>query len=382
MQLNQDARMDKWNEICYILSENISQNASEEVFELKVIQALEKLGWSQFKNDLIVRQSIQIGSSRTIEPDIVVKFQNQNVCVFEVKRPAADLTSVKFEKQLFSYMRIIKSNFGILIGKSIKTFTDIDEELELLEEIPFKRDIQEGIRFVELFNKENFNKAQVDAYIKAKRQEVLEANLLQEIQSNINSETNQEFLKWQLKRELLSKYSEDTVNKVMEGLDIQVSYPNRRTVANSPNPSKNQSPKTQERVTFENIIDEEVKYYSLEKPLDLRFTFIKTGLIEHYQGNNWNALLKLVIQEIYKRGLAQMIDLGIPYGLNIRSGDFFKNGFQKILDLDYSIQNVDATKAGKAIYQLAKKYKININIEFEWSADPKSQYPNRKGIIR
>ena len=38
--------MEKWNELCYILSENLPTNTSEQLFELKVVQAFEKLGWS------------------------------------------------------------------------------------------------------------------------------------------------------------------------------------------------------------------------------------------------------------------------------------------------------------------------------------------------
>ena len=41
--------MDKWNELCFILSESINSNISEQLYEPKVIQAFEKLGWSQYK---------------------------------------------------------------------------------------------------------------------------------------------------------------------------------------------------------------------------------------------------------------------------------------------------------------------------------------------
>lgn len=58
--------MEKWNELCFILSESIPSNALEQLFELKVIQAFEKLGWSHFKNEISVRESIQLGASGRI----------------------------------------------------------------------------------------------------------------------------------------------------------------------------------------------------------------------------------------------------------------------------------------------------------------------------
>jgi len=65
--------MEKWNELCYILSENLPSNTSEQLFELKVVQAFEKLGWSQFNNEIVVRKSIQLGASNRIVPDLILK---------------------------------------------------------------------------------------------------------------------------------------------------------------------------------------------------------------------------------------------------------------------------------------------------------------------
>jgi hypothetical protein len=58
--------MEKWNELCFMLSESIPSNTTEQIFELKVIQAFEKLGWIQFKNEIVVRESIHLGASNRI----------------------------------------------------------------------------------------------------------------------------------------------------------------------------------------------------------------------------------------------------------------------------------------------------------------------------
>lgn len=42
---------DLWEEICFILTETIPSNVSEQIYENKVIRVFEKLGWSQYKKN-------------------------------------------------------------------------------------------------------------------------------------------------------------------------------------------------------------------------------------------------------------------------------------------------------------------------------------------
>ena len=67
---------EKWNEFCFILSDNIKTNISEYSFEQKAIQALSVLGWKEFSGNLDIRPSFQFGSVNRITPDVVVKFYN------------------------------------------------------------------------------------------------------------------------------------------------------------------------------------------------------------------------------------------------------------------------------------------------------------------
>lgn len=64
---------DKWNEFCFLLSDNIKTEISENAFEQKVIQALMVLNWKQFSGNLDVRPSFQIGAANKITPDFIVK---------------------------------------------------------------------------------------------------------------------------------------------------------------------------------------------------------------------------------------------------------------------------------------------------------------------
>ena len=80
--------------------------------------------------------------------------------VIEIKQPNIPLNS-RFQQQLFSYMRQLKLEYGILIGQGIQIFYDGDlakqEDPILLETIKFTKDNEKGLKFVEIFAKENFN---------------------------------------------------------------------------------------------------------------------------------------------------------------------------------------------------------------------------------
>lgn len=59
-------------------------------------------------------------------------------------------------------MRQLKLEFGILIGQGIQVFYDGDlakqDDPVLLETIKFSKDLEKGLKFVELFAKDSFDK--------------------------------------------------------------------------------------------------------------------------------------------------------------------------------------------------------------------------------
>jgi len=162
--------MTDWNELCFVLNKSLASNISEQLFELKVIQAMEKLGWSQYKGELSIRESIQIGSVNRIHPDITIKSSDgQNQFVVEIKRPSEDLTAERFRNQLHSYMRMTRVNLGLLIGNKIQVFVDgsflNSQEPILIEEISFIEDNIKGNKFIELFSKDNFSLEKIKLFI-------------------------------------------------------------------------------------------------------------------------------------------------------------------------------------------------------------------------
>ena len=61
-----NAIVDRWNEICFLLSEKAGKNISEEKFEKDVIQALRVLDWKEYLGEIDVRPTYQLGAANRI----------------------------------------------------------------------------------------------------------------------------------------------------------------------------------------------------------------------------------------------------------------------------------------------------------------------------
>lgn len=216
-----------WEEICFILTETIPSNVSEQIYENKVIRVFEKLGWSQYKKELSVRESIQFGAANRMCPDIIIRDQkSEPVYVVEIKKPTEDLNFAGHVNQLASYMRMLRTPVGILIGDRLKVYTEKPEsranEIHLVEEIPLKRTSERGVKFVESFKKSDGIHNALEAYVQNGLQKYHEKQRLQEIENRINQPGfNDEILEW-VKVKLHEFYDPALVDKVLENYDFEV----------------------------------------------------------------------------------------------------------------------------------------------------------------
>ncbi len=225
-KLKKKQNMEKWNEPCFILSKSISPDSSEKVLELKVIQAFEKLGWSHFKKEISVQEDIQVGAANRITPDIIIKSNGTNLFVIDVKKPSVDLKDLSHQKQLLSYMRMLRLNFGMLIGNEIRISVDGSlvgsNQSELLEIIPFKEDSSNGLNFINLFHKETFSFDNIEKYIQQKIETIKENQIVENLKNEITKTEYSEYLKTKLKNKLLGEHSESIVAKVLEDFKIMI----------------------------------------------------------------------------------------------------------------------------------------------------------------
>lgn len=222
---------EKWNEICFLLSENIKKDISENSFESKVDQALMVLGWKQFLGDYDIRPTFQIGAANRITPDFVVKSSdNHRLFVIEIKQPNIPLTS-GFQQQLFSYMRQLKLDYGILIGQAIQIFYDGSivqhDDPILLDTIKFERDSKKGEDFVRLFSKESFS---FDSLNDFTLQSLKKINRQKDFRLLLNKISSNEY-KMQIfsliKQDFISEYDGELVDSVLNELEIDVSKKNK-----------------------------------------------------------------------------------------------------------------------------------------------------------
>jgi len=218
---------EKWNEICFYLSENIRNGISESEFEQNVIQALRVLNWKEFSGDIQIRPSFQVGASNRIMPDFVINStEKKNLFVIEIKQPNIPLNS-KFQQQLFSYMRQLRLQYGVLIGQVIQIFYDGDlteqDDPVLLETIEFDKDSTKGQKFVELFSKENFSNDLLQSftlnYLKTINQKSEQKKLHQKI---LSADYQLEVLEL-IKQDFLNKYDAELIDNVLQKISINIS---------------------------------------------------------------------------------------------------------------------------------------------------------------
>jgi len=115
----------------------------------------------------------------------------------------------------------------------------------------------------------------------------------------------------------------------------------------------------------------------------LSFTKILKASVDgkKQQRPKWNGLIVEILRSMKKRGMSpeELVDaLSIPAML----GQFEENGFKYYPELGISVQGQSAQDAWKEIQRISPKWKISVEVSFEWRENPKAQHPGLKGELR
>lgn len=208
---------DKWNEIVEWAINNRNERESN-VEEYWKDTLTEDLGYSKKNGEIIIRPSIVIGSSKRTIPDIQVSVNNTQLFMIELKQLNLQYDN-KFEEQLFSYLRQTKGNIGVLICHDIYLY-DYDynknDDKQLKLKIPFEKDNEDGIKFIELLSKEFFDKGKIKAFIQEKTQK--ERNIT-EIEEYIKDKN---YIKDLIIKDLNSIYKQEEIEQALKKFDINV----------------------------------------------------------------------------------------------------------------------------------------------------------------
>lgn len=226
---------DIWNEICYELKTCIQNNVLEKEYENAVCNCMLLLGWKKFRGEILTQYPVQTGHENKYA-DIVVLKDGIEQFVIETKRPNHILQE-EDEKQLFSYMRLLKHRviFGLYIGDTIRLYYD-DISCQQFPELVFSLDIKEdnpdGLKFVELFLKESYNVQSLIDFCKEQKKILQQKKQIQNEVARILSDTKGQLFKDVLKEKYLNMgHSEDWVDSVLNQIVLTVSpLVNERTI--------------------------------------------------------------------------------------------------------------------------------------------------------
>jgi len=204
----------KWKEICYLIK--INRNSPENLFQSEIVNIFEKLGWSRFNKEIEEKRNINIGSANSLKPDIIIKNHERDLFVVEIKKPTAKYTE-RNDSQLFSYLRQLKLNIGILINDRIHVFyedSNCKVPVEIMN-IEFNENAQDGLKFLELFSKQSFNLETLINYCKNQMQSLDAIDYLtsEEFKSRIF-----EFIK----DDACAKFSKESIELALKSIEINL----------------------------------------------------------------------------------------------------------------------------------------------------------------
>lgn len=120
-----------------------------------------------------------------------------------------------------------------------------------------------------------------------------------------------------------------------------------------------------------------------KKAPGLFFTRILSASVnkEKPEKMNWAGLLMKVIGQVKAKGLSGeklVNELQVP----AKATGYTMDGYKFHPDLGISIQGQSAPDAWKEVSRLATKYRIPVEVRFQWRDNQKAQHPGKIGVIR
>ena len=277
----------KWNSIV----NNINRN--RHLHETEVQKLWEGIfadsflfGYSRFAGEIDSFRNIQIGSQERTIPDIVIRdsVANKDLFVVELKQHNLEFRT-GYKNQLFSYMRLLRLNVGVLICNKIYLYILDNDDQEFAVEIPFLQDNPLGKEFVELFGKNSFDKIKVQHFI----QRTHEFNRhVEEIKDSLSHLSAVDVLK----QYYANSYTNEEIERAFSSVHVNIVMETSQHVGNTrmtPSVRQNASLLTTNRATPS--AEATRLMTSLEsriKELSSRITVHQTALYVAYKIDNHN----------------------------------------------------------------------------------------------
>lgn len=234
--------IEEWNKFVYDLIEAKNKNVEEGKYHDLIEVQLQLLGWAKYKGEICHKPNIPIGNREHIQPDILIKKDDEVQFVIEVKRPVHTQTE-RERLQLESYMRQLKVEVGIYIGESIEIFYDGPKEKSAVSimQIPLELDNKFGAKFVEKFSKTSFNRDTIVSFCEERIKEMQHLENLNKVKEDLVADPQGQITE-SLKNYLVEKYngsfSEEDIKNMLDticfsAIPLDTTKPSTKTATNT-----------------------------------------------------------------------------------------------------------------------------------------------------
>lgn len=219
---------EKWNKLCDYF-ERYKFEAEEKIQKVWESLFSEIFEYSFLDDEIESHRKIQLGSTERLIPDIIIKNNDVDLFMVELKREDLPVDESR-KKQLYSYLKQEHNELGILICNKIcliKYDYSISDDNQVCCYIDFKKNNPLGVKFIETFEKRNFNKKKAIDFI-------LEANKENSKIEKIKQELTTELLKKLIIDFFSKEVNEELVKQLLEDYNISISRKEKKMIAASP----------------------------------------------------------------------------------------------------------------------------------------------------
>ncbi|VEU79892.1 type I restriction enzyme HsdR N-terminal domain-containing protein [Haploplasma axanthum] len=223
--------MEKWNKFCDEIDKLKTSKTNENVVQQLIENVLsELLNWSKLNGEIVSRMEIPIGANNRLIPDVILKKDNKNIIVIELKKVTKQNT-VRITQQLKSYMRQLKLKYGIFIGNKIEFFYDDDAYNEIdpvkVVSIDIEKGNMVGVELFSIIDKNTIDNKKLEEFsVKYLKKEIsqIEAKQIEKELNGSNELINKIFVKG-----LEQEYKEDVLEYLKNNLSVEIKKTNAKT---------------------------------------------------------------------------------------------------------------------------------------------------------
>jgi hypothetical protein len=145
--------------------------------------------------------------------------------VVELKKPNMPMNE-KNAEQLISYMRLLKINFGILIGETLQVYYELPNDNKSpakIIDISFIRDLNEGIAFIKFLSKKEYTFEKFQKYCEDILADKEKKEKSQKYINLLCSTEGVEIIRDLLKEKLSTEYPKEIIDEIISEINIQIS---------------------------------------------------------------------------------------------------------------------------------------------------------------